>query len=84
LPASSFDVFGRGLSITAAGRSGPTNATNKTIRLFWGCTAAVVGSTVSGGTIIADTGVQTTVNAGWMLTANVFKFGAAGSNTQMN
>jgi len=82
LPAGTLDIAGRGIALTAAGRSGPTNATNKTVRLYWACTAAVVGSTVSGGTLIADTGAQTTVNAGWTLSANVFKAGAAGSNTQ--
>jgi hypothetical protein len=42
---------------------------------------------VSGGSVIADTGAWangTTLNnnVGWQLMANVFKYGAAGSNTQ--
>jgi hypothetical protein len=82
LPANSLDIAGRGISLTASGKTGPTNATGKLIRLWWGATTAVVGSTISGGTLIADTGSQTTVSAGWLLMANVFKAGAAGSNTQ--
>jgi hypothetical protein len=42
---------------------------------------------VTGGSVIADTGpwVSGTIpnnNVGWQLTANVFKYGAAGTNTQ--
>jgi hypothetical protein len=85
LPANSFDILGRGISITASGQSGPTNATAKVFRLIFNPTTAVVGSTVgTGGTIIADsTGITTTaINTGWTMMANVFKYGAKGSNTQ--
>jgi hypothetical protein len=85
LPANSFDgVAGtnRGLNIAVSGSFGATG-NNKDIKIWWGCTTAVVGSAVTGGVAIADTGVVTTNGGGWALMANVFKYGAANSNTQL-
>jgi hypothetical protein len=84
MPASSLDVAGRGLCIAAQGTTGQTN-NNKRIKLWFN--AAISAGTVTGGSVIADSGAWTdgTVpnnNVGWQLTANVFKYGAAGSNTQ--
>jgi len=84
VPASSFDVSGRGLCITAQGSTGPT-ANNKRVKLWFNAT--ISAGVVSGGSVIADTGAWvngTTLNnnVGWQLMANVFKYGAAGSNTQ--
>jgi hypothetical protein len=84
LPASSFDVAGRGLCITAQGSTGAT-ANNKRVKLWFNAT--ISAGAVGAGTVIADTGawVSGTTpnnNVGWQLTANVFKYGAAGSNTQ--
>ena len=81
LPGNSFDVLGRGLNITAAGKFA-TTANNKTVRIYFNATTAVVGSTVTGGTVVADTGVQAGSNVGWQVNANIFKYGAAGSITQ--
>ena len=85
IPANTFDGItntNRGLSFNAVGSVGAT-ANNKRIKIIYNPTAAVVGSTVSGGTIIADTGTSTVSGAGWSLSAQVFKYGAAGSNTQL-
>ena len=82
LPASSLDVAGRGVLITAQGSFGATG-NNKTIKLIWGATTAVVGSAVTGGTTIATTGVVATNGGGWAIAANVFKYGVTGSNTQL-
>ena len=83
IPAYSFDISGRGINIIAQG-SVANNTNSKRIKLYFGCTSAVVGSAVSGGTVIADTGAYTTTGAaGWAIEANVFKYGAAGSNTQL-
>lgn len=83
LPAGSFDIGGRGINLLAQG-SVANNVNAKRIKFYFGCTAAVIGSVVSGGTVIADTGNYTTTGAaGWQIEANVFKFGAAGSNTQL-
>jgi hypothetical protein len=83
LPAGSFDVAGRGINILAQG-SVANNTNSKRIKIYFGCTAAVIGSVVSGGTVIADTGAYTTTGAaGWSVEANVFKYGIAGSNTQL-
>lgn len=82
LPANSFDIAGRGLAITAQGSFGATG-NNKRVKIFFNATTAVVGAAVTGGTAIADTGVVTTNGGGWSVQANVFKTGAAGSNTQL-
>ncbi len=85
IPANSFDgVAGtnRGLSFNAFG--GFANNTNaKRCKIIFNPTAAVVGSAVVGGTTLGDTGSYSTAGAvGWSLQAQVFKYGAAGSNTQ--
>jgi hypothetical protein len=83
LPALAFDTLGRGITITAQGSFGG-NTNNKTIKIIFNPTTAVVGGTVgSGGNTIATTGVVTTNGSGWSLQANVFKYGALGANTQL-
>jgi len=84
LPASSFDVAGRGLCITAQGRTGATT-NDKRVKLW--CNATISAGVVTGGNVIADTGpwVNGTIPnnyVGWQLTANIFKYGPANSNTQ--
>lgn len=82
IPANSFDQAGRGIAVVAAGAFAAT-ANNKRVKIIIGAAAAVVGSTIgSGGTTIADTGTVATNGAGFQLQASVFKYGAAGSNTQ--
>lgn len=83
LPANAFDVAGRGLNIVAEGSFAAT-ANNKRVKIIFNPATAVVGSTVgASGTTIADTGTVATNGTGWSLEANVFKYGAAGSNTQI-
>jgi hypothetical protein len=83
IPANSFDISGRGIGITAQGKFGAT-ANNKQIKLIFNPATAVVGSTVgAGGTTVADTGAVATNGGGWSVQANVFKYGAAASNTQI-
>lgn len=82
LPANAFDVAGRGLTISAMGSFAATG-NNKRVKIIFNATTAVVGSTVTGGTTVADTGTVATSGGGWCLCAGVFKTGAAGSNTQM-
>jgi hypothetical protein len=82
IPASSFDAAGRGVFITAAGNFGATG-NNKRVKLILNPSAAVVGSTVTGGTTISDTGTVTQNGGGWMVSGGLFKRGAAGSNTQV-
>lgn len=83
LPPGSLDIAGRGLNLLAQGQFA-SPATSKRIKIYWGCTTAVIGSTVTGGTVVADTGAYSTAGtAAWSLEANVFKYGAAGSNTQL-
>lgn len=79
IPASAFDLANRGINIFVSGSA--LNATSKTFKIIMGATAPAVGSIVSGGTTIAS--YATTANGGWNLTANLFKYGAAGSNTQI-
>lgn len=80
IPASGFDIANRGVSIMAAGNA--PNANSKTIKIIVNPTAPVLGATVSGGTTIATTGAST-ATGGWNIQANIFKYGAAGSNTQI-
>lgn len=82
LPASSLDILGRGLTITAQG-SFAANGNTKRVKLIFNATTAVVGSAVTGGTTVADTAAIVTNAGGWCLQANVFKTGANGSNTQL-
>ncbi|MDD5348511.1 MAG: hypothetical protein PHT59_07850, partial [Candidatus Omnitrophica bacterium] len=57
------------------------NATSKTIKIIYNPTAAVVGSTVTGGTTLASSAAVTT-NGGVSLNAFVNKVGIPNSNTQ--
>lgn len=83
LPANSLDGTGnRGLTITAIGTFA-TNTHNKEVKLFWAPVVASLGSTISGGTLLADTGTVSTNGGGWWVGGNVFKYGAANSNTQL-
>ena len=73
-----------GLRITARGMTGPSS-NDKRAKLWFD--AKISAGVVIGGSVIADTGpwVDTLMpnnNVGWQLTSNVFKLGAAGSNTQ--
>jgi hypothetical protein len=84
LPAASFDAADRGLCITAQGSTGPTD-NDKRVKLWFDAT--ISGGSVTGGSVVADTGawVNGTTpnnNVGWQLMAKIFKYGAAGSNTQ--
>jgi hypothetical protein len=84
LPASSFDVSGRGLCITARGTTAPTS-NDKRVKLWFD--AKISAGVVVDGSVIADSGpwVNTLMpnnNVGWQLTSNVFKLGSPGSNTQ--
>lgn len=79
IPASAFDIANRGVTIMAAGNA--PNANSKTMKIIVNPTAPVLGATVSGGTTIASI-LASTATGGWNLTANIFKYGNPGSNTQ--
>lgn len=83
LPANTFDVAGRGIRIIAAGQFA-SNGDTKTVRLFFNPSTAVIGSTIgAGGSMLANSAAITQNGSGFVLEAEVFKFGAAGSNTQV-
>lgn len=71
-----------GLRIRAIGRFAAT-ANNKTVKIIFNATTATVGSTVSGGTTIASTGVVAINNLGFVMEAFVQKIGVPNSNTQL-
>ncbi len=82
IPAGGFDIANRGVSIMAAG-SCAGSGDSKAIKIIAGAAAPVVGSIISGGNTIASITADTTNIGGWQLQANLFKYGAAGSNTQI-
>ncbi len=93
LPASVFDILGRGVYVCAQGKTA-ANGNNKQMKLWIAPTMAgqtVTNGVISGGTVtgagsglLAVASGVTTLNAkGWGLYGNLFKYGAAGSNTQM-
>ena len=97
LPAKAFDgavipsavagqtlatLSNRGISISAQGGFGATS-NNKRIKIIVGATSAAVGQAVVGGTTVADTTTITTSGGGWSIGAALYKYGAAGSNTQV-
>jgi hypothetical protein len=92
LPAGAFDVAKRGLQLSFAGKFGAT-ANNKKVRLWFNPTMSgqtVTNGVISGGTVTGagagvmayDSTAQTGNAVGWELQAQLFKYGAAGSNTQ--
>ncbi|NKI68958.1 hypothetical protein GN109_05960 [Collimonas pratensis] len=83
LPANSLDAAGRQLTITAAGKFA-ANGNNKRIKVWFGTTTQTVGAAVVGGTVIADSAVQTTNGGGWAASVQVQKYGVSGSNTQIS
>lgn len=87
LPANSFDVAGAGIEITASGNLG-ADSQAKRCKIIWNPSTAVVGSavvTTAASFLLGDTGSTTNagVAAGWLINSQVFKYGAAGSNTQI-
>jgi hypothetical protein len=94
LQPGAFDGAGRGLAISAQGKTGATT-NNKRIRLFINPTmtghtianGVISGGSVTAGTPTVDTGnwqnATTPNNAvGWAVSVNLFKYGPPGSNTQ--
>ena len=85
VPANSFDGTGnRGLAFQMNGSFG-NNTNTKRAKIVVNPSAAAVGSTVgTGGTTLADTGAYNTTGlTGFQLSAEMFKYGAANSNTQV-
>lgn len=68
--------------VTAQGVLGAT-ANAKDVKLFFNPSTAVVGSAITGGTLISDSGSSTQSGVGWQLSGSVVKTGIAGSNTQV-
>lgn len=81
IPASSFDQAGRMIGAEAWIQFA-ANANSKRAKLWFNPTAAVVGSTITGGTLMADTGAVTQSGGSALLSGSVIKRGAANSNTQ--
>lgn len=83
IPAGLFDGSGnRGIRIRAWGKYGAT-ANNKTVKIIFNPTTAVVGATVSGGTTVVTTGVVASNNLPFDLGASIYKYGDIDSNTQI-
>lgn len=94
LPASFFDgavlpggtqVGNRGVNVTAMGSLG-ANGNTKRVAIIVSPPVTTLGGTfsVGQGTVLADTGAITVSGGGWSLQTEVYKYGAAGSNTQVS
>ncbi len=83
LPANAFDVAGRAIVLEACGAFA-SNTNSKRVKLWAGATTAVVGSAISGGQLLADTGAYTTTGAAqFQVSGALAKYGVNGSNTQV-
>lgn len=75
LPANSFDVANRMLTLESY-FDVANNTNSKRIKIYWNPTTAVVGSAVTGGTVIADSGAYTTTGAaGGSIGAQIINLG---------
>ena len=88
VPAGSFSAAGKGIELQAQGNFPLTDTQAKRCKIIWNPSSAVVGSavvTTAASFLLGDTGSTTNggAPAGWMLSAQVYKYGAAGSNTQI-
>jgi hypothetical protein len=81
IPASSFDQALRAISLQAWVQFA-VNANTKRAKLWFNPTTAVVGSAITGGTLIADTGAVVQSGGSALLSGFVFKRGAPNANTQ--
>jgi hypothetical protein len=87
LPAGSLSAAGKGVEITCGGNLG-NDTQAKRCKLIWNAISPVVGSAVATNStsfLLGDTGSTTNggATAGWLIQAEVYKYGAAGSNTQI-
>lgn len=85
IPAGSFSAAGKGVEFQVSGNFA-NNSHTKECKLIWNASSAVVGSAVgtnSTSFLLGDTGAVTNPNVGWSITSQVYKYGAAGSNTQI-
>lgn len=87
IPANSLSASGKGIEVTVAGNLG-ADTQAKRCKLIWNALTAVVGSAVATNStsfLLGDTGSTTNggVLAGWVIQSQVYKYGAAGSNTQI-
>lgn len=92
VPASFFDgavypngtlTSNRGLRIKASGSLGLGGNTRRMEIQINPSTATLGGTVGAGGFVVADSGQITAGGSGWTLEAAIFKYGAAGSNTQL-
>lgn len=89
LPANAFDQARRGMLLRFAGKFA-ANGNNKRVKVFFNPTMSgqtvtngvIAGGTVTAGTAAFDSGVLTDNAAGFWIEGALFKYGAAGSNTQ--
>ena len=83
VPAAAFSAAGKGITVMAAGSFGAT-ANVKLVKLWVNPATAVVGATIgASGVLICSTASVTTNGTGWQIEGSLFKYGAAGSNTQI-
>jgi hypothetical protein len=86
VPANSLSSVGRGFKVTVWG-AWANNGNTKQIQVVLGATNTVMPAldgtvTVTGGTVIGDSGAVTTAAGNWILECMLIKTGAPSANTQ--
>lgn len=82
IPPLAFDVANRGLLINASGGQ-LSNANVKTVSLLVSSVLPVIGAVAPSGTTIASSTLTASAAGGWTIGAQIQKYGALGSNTQI-
>ena len=82
ISALTFDAAFRSVEVQANGSFG-ANGNTKRVKIQVSNTLQAVGAVIAGATSIADSTAVTTNGGGWEISAEIVKYGAAGSNTQM-
>jgi hypothetical protein len=79
IPANSLDVANRMITAQAWGGFS-ADATSKHVKMFFSPNIQTASTTISGGTVMADTLATTSNSGGWYVSGNIFNIGA---NTQL-
>ena len=83
IPAGTFGTLGTSTVKAQAWGGFSPDATSKRVKMFFSPNIQTASTTVSGGTLIADTGATVSNGGGWWVSGNVTRYGTSTSNTQL-